>query len=541
MKKTSFIMIMLLLLSPIVALAEEAELETPKTVQIIEVLEIIEAVAEPEATSTATTTETIIQEPEVITEPEPLLDVIVIYNNKLTIENITTLSEASEDSVEILDNLNTVVVSMTESRAEALDADPNITVVENQKIHLLGLGDTYATSTMQIKADLAHTRGLTGAGIKIAIFDTGIDYTHPDLTSHYEGGFDFVNNDNDPMDDNGHGTHVAGIIAGIAPSAQIYSLKVIGNDGNGYSSDIYRALNWAIENGIQVANHSYGTPLIDSTGSRIMTNAFNIASSNGVVNVVSAGNSGNCSNNDSVQWPARVSSVIAVGAVDQNNNHPCFSSTGPGVDVVAPGVNITSTAIGGRYASESGTSMATPFVTGAIALIKSNGSSANMENALTSTATDLGDIGRDNLYGYGLINVDSASGYTDPIVVAITKKKRSGGGGGSSKKKKIPVPNVASTTPIFLINSTITKATSTPILFKFTSDLNIDSNNNQVKELQKFLNSKGFTVSANGVGSYGFETKYFGQATKAALTRFQLSVGLPGTGYFGPMTRATIR
>ena len=260
-----------------------------------------------------------------------------------------------------------------------------------------------------------NTGSINGNGVNIAIIDTGIDYTHPDLDANYAGGYDFVNNDTQPLDDNGHGTHVAGIVAaednnsgvvGVAPEADLYALKALDANGSGYWSDIMAALEWAIYNNIQVVNMSLGSSS-DAPGLHdIVIAAYNA----GIVLVAAAGNSGNPSGRtDSIEYPARYTEVIAVGATDQNDSRAKFSSTGALLELVAPGVSIYSTVPGG-YASYSGTSMASPHVAGTVALIIASGISNNNEvrTMLQTTADDLGATGKDIQYGYGIVNAYEA-------------------------------------------------------------------------------------------------------------------------------------
>jgi subtilisin/minor extracellular protease Epr len=188
----------------------------------------------------------------------------------------------------------------------------------------------------------------------VAILDTGIDYEHSDLNDNYIGGYDFANNDLEPMDDNGHGTHCAGIVAaedneggvvGVAPEADLYAVKVLDSVGNGYMMD--------------VISMSFGSNL----GSTSLETACDNAYSSGVLVVAAAGNDGNPSGEgDNVDYPARCDSVIAVAATDSNDNRAIWSSTGPDVELAAPGVSIYSTYLGGGYATMSGTSMACPHV-----------------------------------------------------------------------------------------------------------------------------------------------------------------------------------
>jgi subtilisin family serine protease len=231
------------------------------------------------------------------------------------------------------------------------------------------------------------TYGVTGVGVKVAILDTGIDYTHPDLGGCFGsgckvvGGYDFVNNDNDPSDDHGHGTHVAGIIAangtlkGVAPGATLLAYKVLDRSGSGSSSDIIAALERAVADGAGVANLSLGgSGYPDDPISRAVDNA----DAAGMLCVVAAGNSG--SGYQTVESPGVARSALTVGATDKSDQIASYSSRGP-VDIgggaflikpemVAPGSTITSTIRGGGYGAMSGTSMATPHVAGAAALVR---------------------------------------------------------------------------------------------------------------------------------------------------------------------------
>ncbi len=257
-----------------------------------------------------------------------------------------------------------------------------------------------------IGAGTVHDAGQTGAGINVAVIDTGIDYTHPDLQDNYAGGYDFVNSDSDPMDDNKHGTHVAGIIAaedngsgvvGVAPQASLYALKVLDSSGSGYVSSIIQALDWCCENDIQIINMSLGT----SSSAVGFQEAINRAYEKGIVIAAAAGNSGKASGTgDNVQYPARYSQVIAVGAVDSSNTRASYSSTGSTLEMAAPGVAVYSCIPGKSYASLSGTSMASPHVAGTAALIMAANpgiSNAAVRQLLQDTADDLGASGRDKL------------------------------------------------------------------------------------------------------------------------------------------------
>ncbi len=254
----------------------------------------------------------------------------------------------------------------------------------------------------------------TGANVNVAVIDTGIYYPHSDLDGNYRGGYDFVNKDNDPLDDNGHGTHVAGIIAaednnsgvvGVAPQASLYALKALDASGSGYVSDIIEALDWCCDNDIQVINMSLGSTS-DAVGFQA---AIGRAYEAGIVIVAAAGNSGKSNGKgDSIEYPARYEEVIAVGAVDRSDTRAYFSSTGPLLELSAPGVSVISCYPGG-YASASGTSMASPHVAGTAALILAANpgiSNTGLRQLMQATADDLGSAGKDTLYGYGLVDAD---------------------------------------------------------------------------------------------------------------------------------------
>lgn len=262
---------------------------------------------------------------------------------------------------------------------------------------------------------------ILGTGIRVAVLDTGIDYLHPDLSANYRGGYDFVNNDNDPMDDNWHGTHVSGTIGalkdgvgavGVSPEIDLYGLKVLDARGSGSFSSIISALDWAVNNNMQVLNLSLGSSGDPGTTVR---QAFQQAYNQGLVIISSAGNAG--SGTDTVGYPAKYESVIAVASTTSTDSRSSFSSTGPAVEIAAPGSSIYSTDSGGGYYTASGTSMAAPHVAGVAALILAAGIGDLNGNTFTNdevrwvlqmTAEDLGAAGRDEGFGYGLVDAVGA-------------------------------------------------------------------------------------------------------------------------------------
>jgi subtilisin len=314
-----------------------------------------------------------------------------------------------------------IAASVPAQAIDGLRRNPNVTVVEPDAI-ATAIADTLPWGVNRIDAEVVHAGGNTGAGVKVAIIDTGIDYTHPDLDGNYKGGYDYVNGDADPMDDHGHGTHVSGTVAaeqnglgviGVAPTASLYGLKVLSATGSGYYSDIIAAIQWSAANGMQVASMSLG----GSSGSSTLEAACNNAVAAGVLLVAAAGNSGNSKGNrDNVGYPARYASVIAVAATGQTDTRASWSSTGPAVELAAPGVGIYSTLRGGGYGNMSGTSMACPHVSGVAALVIASGltGSQAVRDRLAQTADDLGTAGRDPWYGFGLVDADEAAGSVTP-------------------------------------------------------------------------------------------------------------------------------
>lgn len=266
----------------------------------------------------------------------------------------------------------------------------------------------------RIGAGYVHTYYNTGAGVKIGIIDSGIDYTHPELSANYAGGWDFVNNDNDPWDDYGHGTLIAGIIGavddgqgivGVAPDASLYAYKIIDSSGGGTYDRVIAALDRAIADGMDVINMSFGS--FGDPGQALFEAIQRVAAA-GILLVASAGNLGTFDGlGDNVTYPARYPSTIAVAATTDLDQRAFFSSTGPDLTLAAPGFNIYSTDLFGTYAYESGTSFAAAHVTGAAALLIHAGF-PDVRGRLISTAYDLGPEGFDTLYGYGLVDVHAA-------------------------------------------------------------------------------------------------------------------------------------
>jgi subtilisin len=211
-----------------------------------------------------------------------------------------------------------------------------------------------------------------GDGVKVAVIDTGVDCGHPDLRANCAGGYNAVGS-GPAMDDNGHGSHVAGTIAGVldgrgvagvAPKARIYAVKVLDGDGSGGLVSIIKGIIWAGKNRMDVANMSLGSPM----GTIFMRAALAYARSRGVAIIAAAGNDGG-----SVNYPAAYSESIAVSALGPNDQIAPFSSRGREVAFIAPGMDVRSSIPGAAWDEFSGTSMATPHVAGLAALAVARG------------------------------------------------------------------------------------------------------------------------------------------------------------------------
>jgi subtilisin family serine protease len=280
-------------------------------------------------------------------------------------------------------------------------------------------------------------------GVTIAIIDTGIDDTHPDLIHKIVPGFDFVDRDSDPRDEHGHGTHVAGIaaassnnnagIAGMDWQARIMPIRVLDAYGVGWDSDIADGITWAHQNGAKVLNLSLGGPGY----SYAMQDAINAAHAAGSLVVAAMGNCRahddyGCPTANPTTYPAAYDNVVAVAATNRWDSYAYFSQYGNHCDIAAPGgemsylhdvngiystmptysVFLTQyTGLNTEYDQLQGTSQAAPHVAGLAALLRSMNSALtpdNIQKIIQSTAVDLGPPGWDVDYGHGRINVQAA-------------------------------------------------------------------------------------------------------------------------------------
>lgn len=250
------------------------------------------------------------------------------------------------------------------------------------------------------------------SSIIIAVIDSGVDATHPELAGKLVAGYDFVNADFDPADDYGHGTHVAGLaaaignngigMAGVAWNARVMPLKVLNSGGGGSYANTAAAILWATDQGARVINLSLG----GVSPSLVLEEAVNYAADRGVLMVGAAGNTAS----PWVLYPAAYPAVIAVASTDSANQVSTFSNYGPQVELAAPGTGVYSLSPGG-YMVRNGTSMSAPQVSGLAAILLSlpgNGSALAVREQMRTSALDLGAPGWDNRFGFGLIQMDAA-------------------------------------------------------------------------------------------------------------------------------------
>ncbi len=394
----------------------------------------------------------------------------LIYS--LWINNVVTC-EATRQVIYELSHRNDIDrIDWDEERNMLMEDD---FMSENDDENLKGVQEITWNVT-KINVTNVWALGFTGSGVMVGIIDTGVNYNHNDLQDHvWNGGasypnhgYDFYNNDNNPIDDHGHGTHCAGTVAGdgtagsqtgMAPDATIMALKVLSSGGNGNESAVWAAIQFAIDNGCDVISMSIGWTFSSNPDRLSWRNAHNTALAAGMIAAVAAGNEGDALGSypipNNVRTPGDCpppwtnpqqtltggnSSVVCVGATDINDASASFTSRGPvtwssvspfndypynpGIglirpDVSAPGVNIKSLDYSSNtgYADGwNGTSMATPAVAGTMALMLTknpNLSPAEIAEALELTAVDFGTTGKDNIFGAGRINALAAVNYVN--------------------------------------------------------------------------------------------------------------------------------
>ncbi|WNF37323.1 S8 family serine peptidase [Bacillaceae bacterium IKA-2] len=356
-------------------------------------------------------------------------EVIIIYKNDI---GKAAIKEITNDISHQFSSIPALVVSLIEKDIIALAENPNIKSVEkNCSFTIIDQGfivnpetqiylnmnvidstdDHYQWNINEVNPKSTWNDGYTGKDVKVAVIDTGIS-PHPNLL--IAGGVSTVSYNGSWADDNGHGTHVAGTIAakdnnngkgivGIAPDVKIYAVKALDENGKGTLLTVLNAIEWSIINDIDIINFSLGT----DSNIAALKDIIDVAYDLGITMVAAAGNTGNLNGTgNSVNYPAKYESVIAISAVDESLTRASFSSTGKEIEFSAPGINIISTYLDNQYANASGTSFATPHISGMLAILKQmhpEMMNVELRNELKKYTIDLGNAGRDPWYGHGFV------------------------------------------------------------------------------------------------------------------------------------------
>ena len=326
---------------------------------------------------------------------DQIVTVVKLNSGKLAVIKESVVGSVNE-RIELLRNRSGILTSARTVPLYALGSpDP----ARNQQWHLNRLD----VEKIPVKNP--------NSSIKVAVLDTGVMANHPDFTGLIVDGYDVYGKNLEGRDPNGHGTHVAGIIAalsdngvagrGVFPGVKIMPVRVLDETGYGDDADVAKGVIWAVENGAKVLNLSLGG--VDY--SEALRESISYATTKGVLVVTAAGNS--YLEGNPVIYPAAYSGSYAVGATMPGDTRAPFSTTGEYVDIAAPGFAITSTWNQGSIATMSGTSMAAPIVSGVAALLMINFpnlTSLEIENLINKSALDIGEKGRDSQFGNGMVD-----------------------------------------------------------------------------------------------------------------------------------------
>jgi subtilisin len=356
------------------------------------------------------------------------INVIIGFKNKPGKSDIDFITGLGGTINRLLPITNGIAAKVPEKALDTIRKNNNVDYIEIDEKHYahIPIGFCQEISILKqivpwgierIGSRLVNAMGNTGKGVKIAILDTGIDKNHEDLKRNYKGGYNFVDNNEETFDLNSHGTHVAGIIAaedndigvvGVAPEAEIYSVRILNYDATGTAADITAGLEWVKNNKMDIVNMSLGA----AEDSITVQKACDILYKDGILLVAAAGNNGNeYGEGNNIDNPANYQSVIAVGATDSADNRAIFSSTGPKLEIAAPGVDIYSTLPGNKYGSLSGTSMACPHIVGVAALIKKaypEFTNVQIRVRLQLSTQKAKNFTNKNWFGYGLVDAVKA-------------------------------------------------------------------------------------------------------------------------------------
>lgn len=358
---------------------------------------------------------------------------IILYDDSVTDNDVEFLRAKHAHIKHKYTLINAVAVELDKKQIKEILKHKNVKSVFQDEIVEASL----YRSVPRIRANLTHAEGITGNGIKICSPDTGVDKTHPALKPLI-AEYDFVNDDADATDDNGHGTHVAGILIsgpdysscynggyeyhciGVAYGADLMVAKVLNASGVGWTSDVIKGIEWCVNNSADIISLSLGGEKYTS-GPPCDSDLMAISANNAVdLGVVVAAATGNDAYANAIRTPACASKTIAVGAVNTNPNmygsfRTPYSNEGAQLDIVAPGTQIFSTQLGGGFINKTGTSMATPHVAGTAALILEKNPTLypfEVMDILRNTSVDLVSdgcgIGFDPCYGYGRVDTYAA-------------------------------------------------------------------------------------------------------------------------------------
>lgn len=384
-----------------------------------------------------------------------MVRVIVSFKQGLNTLNISSIVPGR--IIHRLKLVNAVAAEVPASALAQIAKDPRVRLVElDARVHAMGI--PAATEKVPAPASQNTPHGITrsgataswnrvtGKGVTVAIIDTGIDATHPDLKDRVVSGANFSTDDRAAWKDgHGHGTHVAGTVAatddsvgvvGMAPEASLIAVKVLDDYGSGTYADVTAGVEYAIGKA-DIANMSLGGTSDNQTLREMMIKAHN----NGLIVAAAAGNSGEDWGNP-LNYPGAYPEVVSVAAVDDKDLRAYFSTYNKFAAIAAHGVNVLSCEKDGEYARHSGTSMATPHVAGGFALARQafpNESTVDLKRRVVCNAEDSWPTGRDNWTGFGLLNVPAALDATssscsyltgpveEPVIAApVTKGDPSG-------------------------------------------------------------------------------------------------------------------
>ena len=375
---------------------------------------------------------------------------MIIYRNSVGEKQVLTAAKHVDQNYH---HLQTIAGTFNKADIRRLKKSSSIVKVETMKkdTHLFTMAEKKQGSEVPsalnwnmslIHASNAWTNGLSGKSVKVALIDTGVtskvNWPNVYRYSFVQDVRSTLIDESSPYDNDGHGTFIAGILLGnvrnsllgVAPDMSLYSLKVFKPDGAPIQA-ILKALDWSIAHKIDIVNLSLGMKMDDA----ILRNAIAKTSKAGIILVAAAGNDGNGKN---VEYPARYSQVIAVSSIDKQSLISPFSNTGTQIEFAAPGNSVYSTDLQGNRRLGSGTSFATPHVTGFLALLKQQyprATSSQLRKALRDYTIDLGVKGKDPFYGYGLIDFShplpndvqdiQISNITSSSAVAVIKAPKS--------------------------------------------------------------------------------------------------------------------